>query len=183
MLKTKSLTLYTVDKYRRNFIVAILLAMVIALLTTSCSYRLSGISGKEQLFSPLLKNISIEGVAKYDAFRIQLKEDILSHQMKVVAAQYATTRIIVKNKEIEQQTITIGDDAKAREYLLIAQVDFYIIVGKRQYPLQSLLSEITYSYYPQYVSISLNEKKRALAFLNQDLSSKLIARLRALTQA
>ena len=181
MSKTKLLTSYIANKKQRHFTATMLAGMILALLTTGCGYRLSDINNEGQLLSPLLKNISIEGVPRYDAFRMQLKEDLLSHQIKVVAAHSATT-IVVKNKEIEQQAITIGDDAKVREYLLIVRIDFYIITGgkesKKQYPMQSIQSETTYAYYPQHISISLNEKKRAMNFLHQDLSSKLIAQLR-----
>ena len=185
MSKIKLLTLYAVDMRQRSFITAILSATVIALLTTSCGYRLSGINNEEQLFSPLLKSVSIEGIPRYDSFRMRLKENMLSYRMKVTAPEFATTQIIIKNKEFEQQAITIGDDAKVREYLLIARVDFYIITGdkgsKKQYPMQSIQSEATYAYYPQHISISLNEKKRAINLLDQDLSSKLIAQFRILT--
>ena len=186
MSKIKLLTSYVVDEYHLRFAIAMLLVTLVTAFTTGCSYRLSGIDTDTQLFSPLLKNISIEGVPKYDTFRIQLKSDLLGYRMNVVEPQSATVGIIIKNNEIRQHVITIGDDAKAREYLLMAQVDFQVVANtnksKRQYALQSVQSETTYAYYPQNLSISSNEKKRALTFLNQDLSSKLIARLRSLSK-
>ena len=160
--------------------------MIITTFIASCGYRLSGIDDEIQLFSPRLKNISIEGVPRYDAFRMQLKSDLLGYGMKVVEAQSATAGIIIKNQKIKQHAITIGDDAKAREYLLIAQVDFQVITNadepKQKYAMQSIQSEASYAYYSRHVSISANERKRALASLNKDLSSKLIARLRVLTK-
>ena len=185
MSKIKSLTSYAVDAYRLYFITTTSAGILIALIVGGCGYGLSGANSNEQLFAPVLKNISIEGLPRYDAFRVRLKKDALSYRMKVVAAEFATTKIIVKNKEIKQQTITIGDDAKVREYLVTAHIDFFVVIANnespRQYPLQSIQSETTYTYYPQHVSISLNEKERALALLNEDLSSKLINRLRILT--
>ena len=167
-------------KHGWRFAITALVVAIITLTITGCGYRLSGISGDEQLFSPLLKKMSIEGIPRYDPFRIQLKKDALSYRIKVIAKEYATTRIIIKNKEIKQYAITIGDDAKVREYLLLAKIDFSVAVGDSAHFVESIESETTYTYYPQHVSISLNEKKRALAFLNQDLSAKLIDRLRIL---
>ena len=186
MSKIKSLISCAVDEYRLRLSVAILLVTIVTALTASCGYRLSGVDSNAQLFSPLLKNISIEGAPKYDTFRMQLKSDLLGYRMNIVEPQSATAAIVIKNNEIKQHVLTIGDDAKVREYLLIAQVDFQVVTNtnksKRQYAIQSVQSETSYAYYPQNLSISLNEKKRALAFLNQDLSSKLIARLRSLTR-
>ena len=179
MLKIKSLISCAADCRRLDLSSLIVVWLVVILIIPGCNYRLSGMNGNEQPFSPSLKNISIEGLPRYDEFRTQLKENILSYRMKVVAPQSATTRIIVKDKRIRQQAITVGDDAKVREYLLTLQLDFYIVVTdaeskKHRHPIQSIQSETTYAYYPQHVSISLNEKKRALTFLNQELISKLI---------
>ena len=186
MSKIKLLTSYAIDEYCLRFAVVLLLVAIVTALTTSCGYRLSGTNTETQLFSPLLKNISIEGVPKYDTFRIQLKSDLLGYRMNIVEPQSATVNIVIKNNQVRQHAITIGDDAKAREYLLMAQVDFQVVTNtnksKRQYALQSVRSETTYAYYPQNLSISSNEKRRALTFLNQDLSSKLIARLRSFTK-
>ena len=186
MSKIKLLTLCAVDKYRFRLIVMVLSVAIITTLIASCSYRLSGIDDEAQLFSPRLKNLFIEGVPRYDAFRIQLKRDLLGYGMKVVEAQSATAGIIIKNQKIKQHAITIGDDAKAREYLLIAEVDFQVVANgdepKRKYAMQSIQSEASYAYYSEHISISSNEKKRALTSLNKDLSSKLIARLRVLTK-
>jgi len=156
------------------------------MLITSCGYRLSGSDNEAQLFSPLLKTISIEGAPRYDAFRMQLKSDLLGYRMKVVAPRSATAGIIIKNKQVKQHVITLGDDTKAREYLLMVRVNFEVVINadkaKQKYAMQSIQSATSYAYYPQHVSISANERKRALTFLNQDLSSKLIARLRVLTR-
>ena len=183
MSKIKSSTLYAVDSCNYYYRTAILVSIIIALTatTTSCGYRLSGINDSEQLFSPLLKKISIEGIPRSDTFRMQLKKDSLAYRIKVVAAEYATTRIVIKNKKIKQHVITIGDDAKTREYLLRATIDFLVIVDGNEHTMQSIQSETTYAYYPQHVSISLNEKKRAVALLDRDLSAKLISRVRVLT--
>ena len=186
MSKIKSLTSCAVDEYCLRLIVAILSVTIITVLTASCGYRLSGTDTKTQLFSPLLKNVSIEGVPKYDTFRMQLKSDLLGYRMNIVQPQSATAAIVIKNNKIKQHALTIGDDAKVREYLLIARVDFQVVTStnksKQQYAIQSVQSETSYAHYPQNLSISLNEKKRALAFLNQDMSSKLISRLRSLTK-
>ena len=186
MSKIRLLTLFAADEYRIRFAVTVFSVTIIATLITSCSYRLSGSDDGTQLFSPRLKNISIEGAPGYDAFRMQLKRDLLGYRMKVVAPRSATAGIIIKNKEVKQHAITLGDDAKVREYLLIARVDFQVVINddksKQEYAMQSIQSEASYTYYPQHVSISMNEKKRALTFLNQDLSSKLISRLRVLTK-
>ena len=186
MSKIKLLTLCAVDEYRLRSIMTLLLVAIITTLITSCSYRLSGIDDEVQSFSPRLKNIFIEGVPRYDQFRMQLKSDLLGYGMKVVESQSASAGVIIKNQKIKQHAITIGDDAKAREYLLIAQVDFQVVMNadkpKQKYAMQSIQSEASYAYYSRYTSISANEKKRALASLNKDLSSKLIARLRVLTK-
>ena len=181
MSKIKLSILCAANSYQRRTL-AILALVLSSLIITGCGYHLSGMNNKENLFSPLLKKISIEGLPRYDLFRIQLKKDILSYRIKVVKPEFATTRILIKDKKIEQQAITLGDDAKVREYLLIAKVDFYIVVaGTELKQQQSIQSEATYTYYPQHVSISANEKKRALDILYQDMSSKLINRIRALT--
>lgn len=182
MLKTKLLTSCAVNRHRKKSLITLCFALIFSLVVTACGYRLSGIDDKEHLFSPLLKKVAIEGLPKYDAFRIQLKKDLLSYRMKVVTKESATARIIVKNKNIRQQAITIGDDAKVREYLLIANIDFYAAVPTasgepKQSPVQSIQSETTYTYYPQHISVSLNEKKRALAFLYKDMSLKLIRQI------
>ena len=186
MSKIKLLTLCATNKYLIRFIVTVFSVAIITTLIASCSYRLSGIDDKAQLFSPRLKNISIEGVPRYDAFRIQLKSDLLGYGMKVVNPQSATAGVIIKNQKIKQHVITISDDAKAREYLLIAKVDFEVVMNadepKQKYAMQSIQSEASFAYYSRHVSISSNEKRRALASLNKDLSSKLIARLRVLTK-
>ena len=170
------------SNYRQRTLATLLAGVMVSLIVTGCGYHLSGMNNKENLFSPLLKKISIEGLPRYDSFRIQLKKDILSYRIKVLRPEFATTRILVRDKKIEQQAITLGDDAKVREYLLIAKVDFYIAVaGSELKQEQSIQSEATYAYYPQHVSISANEKKRALDILYQDMSSKLINRIRTLT--
>ena len=186
MSRIKLSTLCAVDEYRLRFIVVVFSVAIITTLTVGCSYRLSGIDNEAQLFSSKLKNIFIEGAPRYDAFRMQLKSDLLGYGMKVVEAQSATAGIIIKNQKIKQHAITIGDDAKAREYLLVAQVDFQVVTNadkpKQKYAMQSIQSEASYAYYSRHISISANEKKRALASLNKDLSSKLIARFRVLTK-
>ncbi|MBC6413837.1 MAG: hypothetical protein GDA45_02725 [Chromatiales bacterium] len=180
MSKIKSSILYVSD-INRSWCFATIVLLSIVTTIAGCGYRLSGISDDEQLFSPLMKTISIEGIPRYDAFNIQLKNDASLYRISVTTAESATTRIIVKNKDIKQYAIIIGDDAKVREYLLTAKLDFSVIVDGNEYAAQSIQSEATYTYYPQHVSISLNEKKRALAFLNKDLSTKLINQLRSLT--
>ena len=186
MSKIKLLTLCAADDHYLRFITTFISAAVITMLIASCSYKLSGIDNEAQLFSPKLQNIFIEGVPRYDAFRVQLKSDLLGYGMKVVEAQSATAGVVIKNQEIRQHAITIGDDAKAREYLLIAKIDFQVVMNadklQQKYAMQSIQSEASYAYYSRHISISANEKKRALASLNKDLSSKLIARLRVLTK-
>ena len=158
MSKIKLLTSYAVDAYRFYFITTTSAGLIIALIVGGCSYGLSGANSDAQLFAPVLKNISIEGLPRYDTFRVRLKKDALSYRMEVVSAEFATTKIIVKNKKVKQQAITVGDDAKVREYLVTAHIDFFVIVvnneSPRQYPLQSIQSETTYAYYPQHVSIA-----------------------------
>ena len=181
MLKIKLSILCAASSYRRHILSTILAGVVASLIVAGCGYHLSGTDDKEYLSSPLLKSVSIEGVPRYDTFRIQLERDLLSYQIKVVKPESATTKITIENKKIEQQAITLGDDAKVREYLLIAQLNFSVTTAERQYPAQSIQSETTYAYYPQQISISANEKKRALASLNRDMSLRLIDRIRALT--
>lgn len=162
-----------------------------ALLSVSfsgCGYHLSGTEQQgQQLFSSTLKKVAIEGLQRYDDFRVQLKRDLVSYRMQVVAPSLATARIIIKNKKIKQQVITIGDDAKAREYLLTFSIDFYVLADKENTTKmllseRRLQSETTYLYYPQHISVSKNEKKRALAYLNQDLSRMLINRLHLIAE-
>ena len=158
--------------------------IVFASLLSSCGYHLSGTSehDSKQLFSPVLKKVAIEGLHRSDDFRVQLKKDLIAYRMRVVAPPHATARIIIKNRKIDQQVITIGDDAKAREYLLTSHINFSVLSGngdtsKVLLSERQIQAETTYLYYPQHISISANEKKRAMTYLNQDLSRVLISRL------
>ena len=165
---------------------AIALACAIAFvgLLSSCGYHLSGTSehDRKQSFSPALKKVALEGLYRFDDFRVQLKKDLSVYRLQVVASPHATARIVINARKTEQQVITIGNDAKAREYLLTSYVNFSVLSGEDD-TLKVLLSErqiqaeTTYLYYPQHISISANEKKRALTYLNQDLSRMLINRL------
>jgi len=189
MLKTKLSTSCAAERGYRCALAALRAARCAALLVLvllgGCAYQLSGSDDTTYRFAPVLKNVSIEGVARYDAFRIQLKRDVLAYRIKVVPPELATTRIVIKDKNVERQTITLGDDAKVREYLLIASINFYLIVNDdnaepRQSELQTIQSQTSYAYYPQHVSISRNERKRAVDSLNRAMSARLIDRLRVL---
>ena len=157
--------------------------LLLASIVTGCGYRLAGHTENQgHLFSPTLKYVSIEELGKYESFRKTLVSTLRAYGIKVVSPRRASARLIFSDKEEYQKISAVGDDVKAREYLLRVKASFRVISGgdkfKTLLPEQSVRAEVVYLANPDQPLLTEREKNTVMVGdIEGELCRKIVLRL------
>ena len=148
----------------------------------ACGYRLSGHSEEQKHpFSAVLKRVSIEGLGQYEPFRKTLITSLRGYGIKTVVPGHASARLLFSDLSEGQRRSAVGDDVKAREYLLTLTASFNVIAaGKRSgtlLPEQSVRAEVAYLTTPNRPLLAASEKRTVMKDLEAELCRKIILRL------
>ena len=155
-------------------------ALVAAL--SACGYHLAG-SGDDQgrIFSPVLKRVSIEGLGRYESLRKTLVVTLHGYGVKVVSPARASARLIFSGRRERQRRSAVGDDVKAREYMLTVETSFSVRSGGKKLdtllPEQTVKAEAAYLTDPDRPLLSKNEKRTVAGDLEAELCRKIVLRL------
>ena len=150
---------------------------------SACGYHLSGSTKSQaQPLASVLKQVSFEGLGKYDPFRQKLVFLLGSYGIRIMKPGSATARIIFLEKQTQENVVTVGDDAKAREYLLTVSMAFTVKAeGKNAertlLEKQVIQATAPYIYDPNNLLVSENERRRALDDIENRLAQKLMDRV------
>lgn len=161
---------------------ALAAAIGLSLLLTGCGYRLGdGTAPGGEAIPASLARLSLEGMKRHAPLRQALKSALRAHGVRIVAPTRAPARLVVGGETISQRPVVIGDDAKTREYLLTAVVEFSIR-GKDGVLLetQRVESAGSYLYDAKRPQFGDSERERTLQHIRRDLAQRMIARFAAL---
>lgn len=169
-----------VDAARRRALVA--LCVVAATITAACGYQLGANGHGARFVSPLLAKISLEGMQRHAPLRVALKSALRVRGVRVVAAGASPARLILSGEEITRRPLAITGDAKAREYLVTASLEFSVRAdgGRVLLAKQRVRSEGSYLYDDKRPSASESERRRTLRHVRRDLARRIVERLAAL---
>ncbi len=164
------------------FRAAVVLAAAFAGGLAGCGYQLSGhAEDRGRFFSPVLKRVSVEGLGRYESFRKTLVTALRGHGIRVVAPEQASARLIFSGKHERQRRSAIGDDAKAREYLLTTEVSFSVASGSGKSETllaeQSVRAEAAYLTDPDRPLLAASEKRTVMKDMEAELCRKILLRL------
>ena len=148
---------------------------------SACGYRLGAGGHGARFVAPSLAKMSLEGVPRHAPLRAVLKSALRGHGVRVVAPGAASARLVLADEKIVRRLLAVGDDAKAREYLLGASVEFSVRAkdGRTLLARRRVHSESSYLYDDKNPSGSESERRRALEHVRRDLAHRIIERLAA----
>lgn len=158
------------------------LCVVVATLAAACGYQLGASDHGARFVSPLLAKISLEGMQRHAPLRVALKSALRVRGVRVVAAGAAPARLVLAGEEITRRPLAITGDAKAREYLVAASLEFSVRgdSGRVLLAKQRVRSEGSYLYDDKRPSASESERRRTLRHVRRDLARRIVERLAAL---
>ena len=160
---------------RKLFIISLCMALV------ACGYHLSGTQkGESKMFSARIKQISIDGIGRYDPLRQNLVSALRPYGFEVVQHSNASVHLIVENKDIRQTAAVIGNEAKVREYLLTMTVQFKVLAREKSEVLlknQTARAETFFRHDATEILISANLQRSAEARLEEQITRDIINRL------
>lgn len=151
----------------------------------SCGYHLAGGDTDRRVFSESLKRISVEGISSYDSLRRALIPVLRSYGFKISRPHSASARLIVLDKREKKTALVVGDDAKAREYLLTLSVRFIVRKSHRGngggksllLKEQLVYAETSYIFDPDRVLSSDNLLQNARAEARAEVVREIMRRL------
>ena len=161
---------------------AVLAVILLLAQMTACGYRLSGHTEEQRRpFAAALQRVSIEGVGRYEPLRKTLVAMLRGYGIRTAAPGRASARLIFSDYDQEQRRSAVGDDVKAREYLLRLSASFSVVgTGKRAVtllPEQLVRAEAGYLTTPDRPLLAANEKRVVMKDLEAELCRKIILRL------
>ena len=158
------------------------LCAVVAAAVAACGYQLGAHDHGARFVSPLLAKISLEGMQRHAPLRVALKSALRVRGVRVAAPGAASARLILGGEEITRRPLAITGDAKAREYLLSASLEFSVrgARGRTLLAKQRVHAESSYLYDNERPASSESERRRTLRHVRRDLARRIIERLAAL---
>ncbi len=161
---------------------ALVLALISGLILAGCGYQLSGYAeDRGRLFSPVLKRVSIEGLGRYESFRKTLVATLRGYGVRVTASGRASARLIFDGLRERRTRSAVGDDVKAREYLLTVEASFSVASGGEQLETllaaQSVRAEAVYLTDPDRPLLAASEKRAVMKDIEDELCRKVVLRL------
>lgn len=164
----------------RGFVLLAAAALVSAL--SACGYQLAGLGeDRGRFFSPMLKQVSIEGLGRYESLRKTLVVTLHGYGVEVVSPGRASARLVFSEKRERQRRSAVGDDVKAREYLLTAETAFSVRSGGEKpdtlLPEQTVRAEAVYLTDPNRPLLAANERRTVAKDLEAELCRKIVLRL------
>lgn len=156
--------------------------LVLLLATTlfACSYQLAGYGGNGgEVFSPILKRVSVEGLGRYDSFRQALVSTLRSHGIRVVSPRRASARLIFGDRKNWRKVSAVGDDVKSREYVMTAEVSFSVVSKdlRTLLPGQSVQAQAAYLADPDHPLLDASERGEVMGDIELSLCRKIMHRL------
>ena len=147
----------------------------------ACGYRLGAGDHGARFVAPALAQLSLEGLSRYAPLRAILKSALRVRGVRIAARGTAPARLIVTDEKIVRRTLAITDNAKAREYLVSASVEFSVDDkdGRTLLAKQRVRSEGSYLYDDKMPAGSESERRRTLEHVRRDLVRRIIERLAA----
>ncbi|MDD9885695.1 MAG: LPS assembly lipoprotein LptE [Gammaproteobacteria bacterium] len=160
---------------------AVLAAVIGLSLLAGCGYRLGdGTAPGGEAIPASLARLSLEGMKRHAPLRQALKSALRAHGVEIVAPVRAPARLVVGGEQISQRPVVIGDDAKTREYLLTAVVEFSVRgSGGVLLEKQRVESAGSYLYDAKRPQVGDSERERTLQHIRRDLARRIIGRLAA----
>ncbi len=160
---------------------AVLAAVIGLSLLAGCGYRLGdGTAPGGEAIPASLARLSLEGMKRHAPLRQALKSALRTHGVEIVAPVRAPARLVVGGEQISQRPVVIGDDAKTREYLLTAVVEFSVRgSGGVLLEKQRVESAGSYLYDAKRPQVGDSERERTLQHIRRDLARRIIGRLAA----
>lgn len=179
--KTDSSISSCADVARRRTLAALCAVAATAAAATACGYRLDAGGRGARFVAPSLARMSLEGLPRYAPLRVALKSALRGHGVRVVAPGAASAHLALGDENVMRRMLAVGDDAKAREYLLRATVEFSVRAedGRTLIAKQRVHSEGSYLYDDENPSGSESERRRTLEHVRRDLARRIIGRLAA----
>ena len=169
--------------YSILWLAKLLLVCALSLALTTCGYRLSGNTPSQgKLFNPILKNISLQGLKRYNPLRKTIKKHLQSYQIKVTSPTAQTADIIITDLSVSDKNMVIGDYARSRERLLVLIATFNLRYdGQLIMQEHQLRAEDTYLYQSNNPQYNESERKKLLKVLYQTIAQLLVDRLTAVS--
>jgi len=160
---------------------AVLAAVIGLSLLAGCGYRLGdGTAPGGEAIPASLARLSLEGMKRHAPLRQALKSALRTHGVEIVAPVRAPARLVVVGEQISQRPVVIGDDAKTREYLLTAVVEFSVRgSGGVLLEKQRVESAGSYLYDAKRPQVGDSGRERTLQHIRRDLARRIIGRLAA----
>ena len=163
---------------------AVLAVLCMAAITAAaaCGYRLGAGDHGARFVAPSLAEVSLEGLPRYAPLRVTLKSALRVRGVRIVARSAAPARLVLADEKIVRRALAITDDAKAREYLVSASVEFSVYGedGRTLLAKQRVHSEGSYLYDDKKPAGGESERRRTLEHVRRDLAHRIIERLAAL---
>ena len=150
---------------------------------TACGYHIAGSnSSTTKPLALAFKHISLEGLGQYETLRHILVPLLRSYGMRVMKPESAIARLVLVEKRTKANVVAVGEDAKAREYLLTMNVVFQIKVKESErgniiLPEQLIQESAPYLYAPNDLLVSQNERKRAIEEVENKIAKKMVSRI------
>ena len=149
-----------------------------------CGYRLAGTGGSQgRVFSPLLKRVSVEGLGRYQSFRKTLVAILRSYGIGVTSPWRASARLVFSEYTEHQKRAAVGDDVKAREYILTVEALFNVVSTEDSSAVlagQTVRAEAAYLSDPDLPLLTASEKRAVLGDVENELCRKILLRLATL---
>ncbi len=151
----------------------------------ACGYHLSGAQDSEKrIFDAILKQISVEGLGRYDPLYQHLISTLRSYGFQITGHDSALTRLTIEDKQIQKHAAVIGDEAKAREYLLTMIIRFNVRKAAKPDDIllydQTVRAETLYRHNPIELLTTENLRRDAEVRLEEEIVRNIIARLAAI---
>ena len=151
-----------------------------------CGYRLGGAGGDRGLiFRPAPAGVAIEGLGRYESFRKRLVTTLRDYGVRIVSPRNASARLVFSGYDVRRRLSVVGDDAKAREYLLTAEVSFSVVSVEGSevlLPERVVRAEAAYLAEPARPLLTASERRAVMNDVEAELCRKIVQRLAGATR-
>jgi LPS-assembly lipoprotein len=148
---------------------------ILSLLLTSCGFQLRS---NAQL-PPQMNQTRLVIADEYSAFARRVRVLLGQAGVQIVAADKATAILEIPRNEVLTEVLTIGDNARVREYRISHTVQFRLLAadGSEIIPLQTIRQAREISFDEQRILATSRETEYVKEDLAETISRLLISRL------
>jgi LPS-assembly lipoprotein len=149
--------------------------LALALLLTACGFKLRG---KAEL-PPEMSETQLVIDDQYSAFARRVRILLEQSGVKFVSASNATAILQIPKNEVLTEVLTIGDNARVREYRVSHTVEFRLMdkTGRELVPLQTIRQTREISFDEQRILAVSREQEYVKQDLADTVSRLLVSRL------